>query len=102
MGDRGEMKDRIILDRGVEPGVIAERSFRPHLARLDVTFQDEIDIARNFQVDGFARHQLDRFLADESGEKNFIEPIRQRRGRRESVGRIAAEQTATGIRSPRS
>ena len=59
MGDRGEMKDRIILDRGVETGVIAERPFRPHLARLNVTFENEIDIGRHFEIDRFARDQLD-------------------------------------------
>ena len=59
MRDRGQMKDRIILDRGVITGVIAERSFRPHLARLDIAFEDEIGIGRNFEVDRFAFHQLD-------------------------------------------
>ena len=32
------------------------------------------------------------FRAQETGEKNFVQPIRQRRGRGESVGRIAAER----------
>ena len=57
--DRGEMEDRIILDRGVEAGVIAERAFRPRLARLHVAFEDEIDIGRHFEVDRLALHQLD-------------------------------------------
>ena len=57
--DRGQMKDRIILDRSVKPGVIAERSFGPRLARLNITFENEIDIARHFQIDRFARHELD-------------------------------------------
>ena len=59
MRDRGEMEDRIIFDGSVETGVIAKRTFRPHFARLNVTFQNEIDIGRNFQIDGFALHQLD-------------------------------------------
>jgi hypothetical protein len=53
------MKHRIIFQRRVITGVIAERSFRPHLPRLHVTFQDNIDIRRNFDIDGFAFHQFD-------------------------------------------
>ena len=59
MRDRGQMKDRIILDRGVKPSVIAERTFRPHLARLYVTFQDEIDIRRDIDINSFTTHQFD-------------------------------------------
>ena len=92
MRDRGEMEDRVIIDRGVEAGVIAERSFRPHLARLDVAFEDEIDVGRDFEIDRLALHQLDGFLAQEAGEENLIEPIGQGRGRGKGVGRIAAER----------
>ena len=50
MRDRGEMKDGIILDRGVEAGVIAERPLGPRLARLHVTFENEIHVRRNFEL----------------------------------------------------
>ena len=59
MRDRSEMKDGIIFDGSVVTGVIAERTFRPHFARLHVTFENEIDIGRNFEIDRFARNQLD-------------------------------------------
>ena len=77
MCDRRQMEDRIIFNRSVETGVIAERSFRPHFARLHVTFEDEIDIGRNFEIDGLARNKLDRFLSEKSGEKNFVQAIGQ-------------------------
>ena len=59
MRDGGEMEDRVILERGVKAGVIAKRTFRPHLARLHITFEDEINVARDFQLDGLARDKLD-------------------------------------------
>ena len=59
MRDRGQMENRIIFDRGVKAGVIAKRSFRPHLAGLHITFQNKIDVRRNFEVDRFAANKLD-------------------------------------------
>src|SRR6478752_6541458 len=75
MRDRGQMKDRIILDRSIETGVVAERSLRSHFARLDKTFQNEISISGNLHIDGFAFHQVHRFFAQKSSKQNFIEPI---------------------------
>src|SRR5207245_8235030 len=86
------MKDRVILDRGVVTGVIAERSFWPRFARLHVTLQDKIGIGWNFQVDGFAFHHFDRFAAQESGEQNFVEPIGQRSGGGKRKRGVAAER----------
>ena len=86
------MKNRVILDRGVKSGVIAERSFRPRLPRLHITFEHEINVGRNFQIVRLAFHQLDRFLAQKPGEENFIQPIRQRRGGGKSISGIATDR----------
>ena len=75
MGDRCQMKDRVILNRSVESSMIAERAFRSHFPRLHKSLQHEIGIGRNFDIDSFALHQLDRFFAQESGEQDFVEPI---------------------------
>ena len=96
VGDGGEVEDRVILDRGVEPGVIAERSFRPGLAGLDVAFEDEVDVGGDFEVVGEALHQLDGFLAQETGEEDLVEPIGEGSGRGKGVGRVAADRDRDG------
>jgi hypothetical protein len=53
------MEDGIILERGVETGVVAERAFGSCFAGLDGAFEDEIDVGWDLEVDGFALHQLD-------------------------------------------
>ena len=75
MRDRRQMEDRIIFDRGVEAGVIAEGSFRPHLPGCTNPSSTKSTSAGTSTIDRLALHQLDRFLADETGEQNFVEPI---------------------------
>ena len=69
MRDGGEMENGVILDRGVEPGVIAERAFRSGLARLDISFEHEIDIGRNIEIDCFASNQSRLIFAAEIRQK---------------------------------
>jgi hypothetical protein len=89
MGDRGEMKNWIVIEGSIKSGVVAKRSFRAHLAGLDISFEDEVHVGGNFEIHRFTLHQLHGFFADESGEQDFIESIGQGSGCRESVGRIA-------------
>jgi hypothetical protein len=53
------MENRIVFDCGVKSGVIAEGSFRAHVARLHVAFYNKVDVRRHLQVDGFAANQFD-------------------------------------------
>ena len=85
------MEHGIILDRGVIAGVIAERPFRAHFARLHITFQDKVHIGRHIEIDGLALYQFDRFPSQKSGEQNFVEAVGQRRGRGKGIGGVAAE-----------
>ena len=59
MRDRGQMENRIIFDRGVKAGVIAKRALRPHLAGLNITFQNKIDVRRHIEIDRFAANEFD-------------------------------------------
>ena len=78
-------------------GVIAERAFvAQRLARVDVAFDDEVGIGGNFEVVGLALHEFDRFLAEVTGEQEFIEAIGQRRGGGEGEHGIAAEKNRDG------
>src|SRR5205807_3819767 len=86
------MKDRIILDRGIETGVIAEWPFWSHFAGLDKTLQNEIGIGGNVHVDCFAFHQLHRFLAQKSSKQDFVESVRQWCGCSKSERGIAPER----------
>ena len=91
MRNRRQVEHRIIFHRGVITGVIAKRSLWFCLARLDITFQNKIDIGRHFQVNRLAPHHLDGLAAQKSGEQNFVQPIGQRGSRGKCVDRIAPD-----------
>ena len=59
MRNRGQMENWVIFDRGVKAGVIAKWAFRAHLTRLDITFQNKIDIRRDIDINRFAANELD-------------------------------------------
>src|ERR1700730_4710305 len=85
------MENRVPIDGRVESCVIPERSFISQFAGLNIPLQDKIDIGRYFNVARLTLYKLDRFFSNESSEKHFIEPIRQRRGRSKSVSGISTE-----------
>jgi len=59
MGDRGQMENGIVFDRGVEAGVIAEGSLGPRLTRLHIAFEYNIHVRRHIDVYGLAANKLD-------------------------------------------
>ena len=57
--DGSQMENGVVFDCGVKSGVIAKGSFRAHLAWLHITLQNEINVRRHLEIDGFAADQLD-------------------------------------------
>ena len=53
------MEHGIILDGSVITSVIAEWSLRAQLARLDVPFQDKVNVRWYLKIDRFAANKLD-------------------------------------------
>jgi hypothetical protein len=90
-------KTGIRLGQRVIAGVIAERAFvAQRFGRVDVAFDHEIRVGRHFEIVGLALDQFDRFLAQVTGEQEFIEAIGQRRRGGEGKHRVAAEEDGHG------
>ena len=73
MRDAGDVEDGILLFHGVKAGVVAEGTFGAQLVELDVPFEDDFGVRRNFEVHGLALHQLDRLLTQESGDDELFD-----------------------------
>ncbi len=73
MGDAGDVEDGIEIFERVEAGVIAERAFGAEFVEVDVAFEDDFGVGGDFEIDGFALHQLDRLLAQEAGDEIFLD-----------------------------
>ena len=78
MRNAGNVEYWIVVFERVEAGVVSEWPFGAQLVEFYVTFQNDFSRRRNFQVNGFALHQLDRLLTKESGNQVFLH-IRRRR-----------------------
>ena len=48
------------------------RTLRAQLIQLHVAFKNDFGIRGNFQIYGFAFHQLDRLLAEEAGDDELF------------------------------
>src|SRR5580704_11567401 len=88
VGDRGEMKHRVPINRRIKACMITKRPLLTNLTGLYISFQDEIDVGRYRQIHGLASDELDRFLAHKTSEKYLIQTVRQRCGGRECVCRV--------------
>ncbi len=77
MGDAGEVEDGIKIFERVEAGVVAEGAFGAEFVEVDVAFENDFGGGGNFEIDGLALHQLDRLLAQESGDEIFLD-VRRR------------------------
>ena len=53
--------------------MIAEGAFELQLVEFHVAFENDLSVGGNFQVDGFAFHQFDRLLAQESGNDELFD-----------------------------
>ena len=65
--DAGSMKDRVFVGQRIKPCMVAKRTFRAKLVEVNVALEDNLGVGRNFEVDGFALHEFDRLLPQESG-----------------------------------
>ena len=65
-------------------------------ARVNVAFDDEVGVGGDFEVVGLALHQFDGFLAEITGQQEFIQSIRQRCGGGEGEDGIAPEKNRDG------
>src|SRR6266480_2379687 len=77
MRDRSQMEHWVVFDCGVKARVIAKRPLRPHLAGLNITLQDKVDVRRNSDIDCFATNKLDRLFSKKTRKKNFIKTVWQ-------------------------
>ena len=77
--------------------MVAERAFvAERLGRVNVAFDDEVGIRRDFQVVGLALDEFDGFFAEVTGEEEFVEAVGQWRGGGEGEHGIAAEKNGDG------
>ena len=97
MRDGRDVKHRIRLGQRVIASVIAERPFvAQRFGRVNVTFDDEIGVGGDFEVIGLALHEFDGFFAEITGEEEFIQSVRHRRGGGEGKHRVAADENGDG------
>ena len=71
-------------------------SSRSGSRRVNVAFDDEVGVGGDFEIVRLALHEFDGFLAEVTGEEEFIEAIGQRRGGGEGEDGIAAEENGDG------
>ena len=96
MGDGGDVENGVVVDGGVEAGVISERAFGAGLAGMNESFDDEIDISGHLEGDGFAGDEVHGALPDEAREEDFVESVRQGGGCGEGVRGVASEGDGDG------
>ena len=68
-----DVKDGIQIFERVEAGVIAEGALGAEFVEIDVAFEHDFCVGRNFEVDGLALHQFDRLLPQEAGDDEFLD-----------------------------
>src|SRR6266540_4099483 len=92
MSDAGHMKNRIIVGERVKAGVVAKRTLPTKLlGGSDVALDDDIRIGRDLDIDRDAFYQFNAFLAQKTGEQDFIDLIGQRRSGGINHRRVAAQ-----------
>ncbi len=89
--DRGNGKDRKLLDRVVIAGVIAVGALVTVIAERDFAFDDDLGFGRNLQGLREAIGQLDAGAAQESRELIFGKGLGHRRHRGDHRARIGAD-----------
>ena len=94
IADRRKIGER--LGRRVVAGVVAERPLHPDLALLDRPLEHDLGVRRHLEVDRLRLDDLDRLAAEEAGEHQLVDVLRQRRAR--GVGRHRVEPERDGDR----
>src|SRR5579862_108426 len=67
---------KLVFQR-VIAGVIAKRPFDSNVIQIDITFEDELGVGRDFQIDRLALHQFDRLMPQETGKQEFVQIFRE-------------------------
>ena len=92
MRDAGHVKHGIVVGQRIKSRVVAERPLMAQrLGRIDIAFDDNIRVSRNFDIHGYTVKQFDAFLAQKSGKENLIDLVGQWRCSGIDDRRIAAE-----------
>src|SRR5882724_3115186 len=77
-------------------GEFAEGAFLFAVAGADKSFEHDLGIGRNFQVDSFTAHQGNGFAAQTARDGEFIRAVRELCDRREHDRRIDADRDCYG------
>ena len=80
-GHRGQPEDRKRLGRRVVAGVVSEGPFLGDLVLVDVALEDDLRVRRDLEVDRLRPDELNRLAAQEPGEHELVDVLRQRRAR---------------------
>jgi hypothetical protein len=87
------MKPRIEIGQRIKAGMVAEGSFQDKIfSGVNISFNDKVDIGRNFQLVCQALYELNFFLPEETCKQVFVKVFRKRGCSSISVRRIAAER----------
>ena len=77
VGNRLDVKHRIVVFEGVVAGVVAEGPLRPELSRNHVPFEDDLGLSGDLKVVGLAFDQFDRLAPDEARGDELVDIGRQ-------------------------
>ena len=91
VGQRRQVKHRIIVGQRVVAGVVAERPFPPRLLEVHVPFEHELGVRRDLKATVLQLHHVHRFAAQEPGERHLVDGPRHRGGGCVRDGGIGAD-----------
>ena len=63
----------------VVAGVVAERTLDPDVVPRDGALEDDLRVRGHLEVHGLAADELDRLAAEEPGEHQLVDVMRERR-----------------------
>ena len=91
-GQRRQVEDGEPLGRRVVAGVVAERPLVGQLVLRDVALEDDLRVRGHVDCDRLRADELDRLAAEEAGEHQLVDVLRQRGARGVRRDRIRAER----------
>ena len=91
MRDATDVENGIEIFEGIESGVVAEGALAAKFVEVHVAFQNDFRVGRDFEVNGFAFHQLNWLLAEKSGNEIFLNVGRGRHDGGEGESGIGAD-----------
>ena len=85
------LKTGKLLGRRVVARVVAERALGGEVVLVDIALEDDLGVRRYLEIDGDTLDQLDRLAAEEAGNHQFVDVLRERRARRVRGHRVEPE-----------